>query len=554
MVAARLISPQPHTPASTGRDDGRDEGRVDGREGRPGDTARRTVLLVAAALVPVVLALLLVARQPLGEVPAFLPAFLTLVLGIDLLTAVLLTEQYRTGAGPRLLVLSWAYTFSSVTVFFHGLTFPGVLAPEGLMNAAPSSAAWLWTSWHAGFALLLGLALVPWPRAVHDLLVRPEARSRRILTTHGTVVLVALTVVVWTTIGSATVPAVLDGADYTALSRAVGLPMAAVVLVSLGLALRGFAARRRLGPEGWALVAVVATGGDVALTLLAGDRFTLGWYAARSLALAAAVVVLLALLREITALHRRVRHDAVRLAAQNADLREAQAARDHLTAVVTHDMRIPVTGIAGYLELLEDADLPRDQATRMVHRGQELTRRLTLMIEDLLTAAKSDQGVLGIHPRTLRVGSVFEEVAAAFPDAEIHLEGDLALPLVADPLRLQQVLDNLVTNAVKYGAPPVRLRAEAADGGVAIAVDDAGAGVPETFVDHLFDRYSRAPEHEDAAGSGLGLSVVRDLVHAHGGTVSYDRARGGFDLFFPDRPTVASLSTEVPTTVPVAEV
>ncbi|GAA0968190.1 Sensor histidine kinase ResE [Nocardioides aquaticus] len=541
MVAASLISPP--------RDGSAPEDRRDRRDDRPGDSARRTVLLVAAALVPLVLVLLVVARQPLGETPAFLPAFLTLVLGIDLLTAVLLTEQYRTGAGPRLLALSWAYTFSSVTVLFHGLTFPGVLAPDGLLNAAPSSAAWLWTSWHAGFALLLGLALVPWPPAVHDLLDRPEARSRRILTSQGVVVLAALVVVAWATIGSATVPAVIDGADYTALTRTVGPPMAVVVLVSLGLALRGFAARRRVGPEGWALVAVVATGGDVALTLLAADRFTLGWYAARLLALAAAVVVLLALLREITALHRRVRLDAVRLAAQNAALREAHAARDHLTAVVTHDMRTPVTGIAGYLELLEDADLPREQAARMVRRGQDLTRRLTLMIDDLVTVTKADQGVLEIHSRTLRVGTVLEEVVAAFPDAEVHLEGDLDLPLVADPLRLQQVLGNLVSNALKYGAEPVRLRARADDGGVSISVDDAGDGVPEAFVDRLFDRYSRAPEHVDAAaGSGLGLSVVRDLVEAHGGSASYDRVRRGFDLFLPDRPAPGSLATVASTT------
>lgn len=518
-----------------------------------GGSARRNVLVVAAIVPPLVLALLLVARQPLGENAAFLPAFLTLVLGADVLTAVLLGEQYRNGAGPRMLVMSWAYSFSSVSIVFHFLTFPGVVSADGLMGAVPSSAAWLWTSWHAGFALLLGLALGPWPHAAHTWLARQAGRGRRLVLSNLLAAAAASSVAAWVTLGSAGVPTVSDGQNYELLTRTVGPWMTVVVLLALGLALSGFVARGRTGPESWGLVAVVVSGGDVALTLLAGDRFTLGWYSARALALAASVIVLLALLHEISGLHRRVRRDAQRLAEQNAELLAAQDARDRLTAVVTHDMRTPVTGLAGYLELLEEGDLPPEQVHRMVLRGQGLTRRLTLMIEDLLTAANRDLGVLDVHPRSISVRQSLEDSAAAFPDVDVRLDCPADLRVTADPLRLQQVIDNLLTNAVKYGAEPVRLEAGAVDGTVTISVADAGDGVPDAFVDHLFDRYARAPEHEGtAAGSGLGLSVVRDLVEAHGGTVGYDRARRAFDVRLPERPDVVSLD-RTPTEVPVRD-
>ena len=171
-----------------------------------------------------------------------------------------------------------------------------------------------------------------------------------------------------------------------------------------------------------------------------------------------------------------------------------------------------------------------------------LTRRLTLLTEDLLAAATMEYGDLVVRPEVVDLNQQLGECATCFPDLDVELDCPPALAAYADPLRLQQILANLVRNAQKHGAEPV-LIAAAPDplvaGGVTIRVSDAGPGVPATFVPRLFDRYTQGTVTA-TGGSGLGLSVVRDLVSAHHGTIGYD---GDTNAFFFTLPPPAAQRT-----------
>ncbi len=133
------------------------------------------------------------------------------------------------------------------------------------------------------------------------------------------------------------------------------------------------------------------------------------------------------------------------------------------------------------------------------------------------------------------VARVAERWLAAAPDHPLELELEEPLPVLGDGDRLEQVLDNLLANAVKYSPPgsPVRLSARAQDGKILLAVTDRGGGIPPDEQAHLFERFYRRPEHRTSRqfGLGLGLYITRGLVAAHGGSISIDSEVGRGSTF-----------------------
>ncbi len=496
-------------------------------------------MMVAAIISVVVLGVLLFANSTIGPHPAFLPSLFTVLVLCYLITVVLLVEQYRAGGGPRLLPLSWAYTWAAAAVVAHALLFPGVLSEAGLLGAAPSSSTWLWIAWHLGFPLLLAATLSPWASPLDLWADQRDGRGRRVLVSHLVVVVVVAAVTVLATAGAAYLPTIIERGDYTVLLGGFGPVLAGVTGVALAVALLGVYRRRHLGGlEAWALVALVATCGDIILVVVSDSRYTVGWYAGRVLAVLAATAVLVAILREVTVLHLRVRRFAEQFEAQKDSLRDAQALRDHLTAVVSHDMRTPLTGLLGYLEVLrhDSDDMSPEMIERMQDRCRLLARRLTLLTEDLLAVATLDRGELQVSPFGILLCEELNACVAGFPDLEVEVDCPPDLEVVADSLRFQQALTNVIRNAELYGAKPVRVVAASLPGLVVeVRVTDAGPGVHPDFEPHLFERYTRGPGTV-AQGSGLGLSVVQDLMTAHGGSVRYERGDNAFVLTLPGLP------------------
>ena len=498
----------------------------------PASWKGRTPLVIAATIPVVVLVALPWRSVQLPAVPGFSALWLALLVLCDLLTAVLLMGQYRAGGSPRLLALSWAYLWAAGVAVLVAVALPGVLRSDPSFAADANSLQWLWVSRHVVPPALIGLALAPWPVPLER---RVSSSGRGIRVTLSWCAAAVLTLLFAMLVSEAPerLPTITLG------GRLDDAGIASVVVLNglaVGLAVWGVAKRRSTeGIERWAVVASVAYLTEVCLVALHEEPFTVAFYLAQLLSLAAAAFVVLAILREASQLQEQATGAARRLEERNAQLVEATRLRDHLTAVVSHDMRTPLAGLQGYLAMLRDDDLDRALVQRMLDRSWMLTRRLTLLTEDLLAAATLEHGDLAVRPVLLDLDLQLGECASCFPDLDLELDCTPDLAAYADPLRLQQILVNLVRNAQKHGAEPV-LIAAAPDpqqpGGVHVRVSDAGPGVPATFVPRLFDRYTQGPATA-AGGSGLGLSVARDLVTAHHGTIHYERSGNAFVVTLP---------------------
>jgi signal transduction histidine kinase/HAMP domain-containing protein len=214
--------------------------------------------------------------------------------------------------------------------------------------------------------------------------------------------------------------------------------------------------------------------------------------------------------------------------------REAERAKDEFFALVSHELRTPLTAILGYVELMlgEDGNSPADQR-RHLEIVERNARRLMRLVGDLLFAAQVETGTLLFDPGEVDLAQLVRDaVALARPQAEtaqIALEARVAElePCIGDRDRLAQVLDNLISNALKFTPAGGRITVglEARDGRARLTVTDTGIGIPPDELPRLFDRFFRASNATARAvpGAGLGLTIVRAIVEGHGGTVRIDR-------------------------------
>jgi signal transduction histidine kinase len=199
--------------------------------------------------------------------------------------------------------------------------------------------------------------------------------------------------------------------------------------------------------------------------------------------------------------------------------RQALQAKDELLAIVSHELRTPLSAIRGYGQLM----------ARQLATVQDQVQRLDQLIGDVLDTARAEGGRLVLRREAVVIGDVLRGVADRFRAANPQRLLELGLadcPIVeGDAARLDQVLDNLLANAAKYspGDTPITLRAAASEGGTWLRIDvvDRGIGIAREHLPRLFERFYRVPGQDKSApsGFGLGLSIVRDLVEAHGGHV-----------------------------------
>ncbi len=197
--------------------------------------------------------------------------------------------------------------------------------------------------------------------------------------------------------------------------------------------------------------------------------------------------------------------------------------RRSLLADVSHELRTPLAVLRGDLEAMLDGIHPTDQAH--LSAAVEEIGLLTQLVEDLRTLALAEAGTLALHLEQTDLAVLAQDSAGAFfalaEEAGVKLEVEMAddLPLVElDPLRIRQVLDNLIANALHYSpnGSVIRVAGVRAGGVVAVSVADQGKGIAPEVLPHLFERFAKSG---DSRGSGLGLAIARRLVEAHGGTI-----------------------------------
>ena len=219
----------------------------------------------------------------------------------------------------------------------------------------------------------------------------------------------------------------------------------------------------------------------------------------------------------------------------SADLARANELRRQMTADIAHDLRTPLTVIAGYIESLRDGVLSPSPARldAMYNEAQHLQR----LVEDLRVLSLADAGELPLDLQSMSPRALLERLAASFShraeqqNIALIVEAAPELPeMSADPERMVQVLSNLVSNALRYtpAGGTVTLSAQHQAGAVSLGVQDNGEGIPPEEVPRIFDRLyrgdtSRQQQHGE---SGLGLAIAKSIVELHGGTIAASSTLG----------------------------
>ena len=233
---------------------------------------------------------------------------------------------------------------------------------------------------------------------------------------------------------------------------------------------------------------------------------------------------------------RRQAEEALKRALwENAELyraaQEANQLKDQFLATLSHELRTPLNALLGWIQLLRSGQLPeakRLRALDAIERSAELQARLT---SDLLDVSAAMTGKLRLARHDMDLTALLDGVmyslrpAADAKGLALHTRIARDLPrLTLDQARMQQVLWNLISNAIKFtpAGGAISVSAEHAEAAVVIAVADTGIGIPEAFLPYVFDRFRQADSGTTRAhaGLGLGLAIVRHIVELHGGTVT----------------------------------
>lgn len=232
----------------------------------------------------------------------------------------------------------------------------------------------------------------------------------------------------------------------------------------------------------------------------------------------------------------RARDEIARLALTLNDmLSRLHGALEHerrFVADASHELRTPVALLRTELELALRRPRSHDELTASLRSALEETERLSRLADDLLLLARAEEGSLPIRRARTELRPLFEDVTRRFAararDAGRAVRAvDTDAVVDADRARVEQALDNLVDNALAYGAGDVVLSAETDNGRVEVHVADSGAGFDEAFLGRAFERFSRADEARGRGGSGLGLSIVQLIAAAHGGDAGAENRPGG---------------------------
>jgi PAS domain S-box-containing protein len=219
-----------------------------------------------------------------------------------------------------------------------------------------------------------------------------------------------------------------------------------------------------------------------------------------------------------------------------ANVREASRLKDEFLATLSHELRTPLNAIVGYTRMMRSGLVTGEKAARALETVDRNANALTQIVEDVLDVSRIIAGKIRLNVRPVDLPRVVEDaldsVRPAADARRVKLESVLdprAGPVSGDPERLQQVVWNLVSNAVKFTprGGRVQVRVERVDSHVEIVVSDTGIGIPLSFLPHVFERFRQADGgiSRERGGLGLGLSIVRHLAEMHGGTVS--AASGG---------------------------
>lgn len=242
-----------------------------------------------------------------------------------------------------------------------------------------------------------------------------------------------------------------------------------------------------------------------------------------------------------------------------AEAEEANQAKDAFLATVSHELRTPLNAILGWAQLLRQGQLDEEQQGSAIETIERNAKAQSRLISDLFDVSRIVTGKISLELRPVDLRKIVEDVAESLrPDLdakqielELHLE-KINAPVSGDASRLQQVIWNLLTNALKFGAKKIRIGVEREGSLLVISVIDDGQGIGADFIPHVFDRFEQADSRSTRmqGGLGLGLAIVRHIVEAHGGTVVAESDGPGKGARFIVHLPVSASSTRHNSTAP----
>ena len=239
------------------------------------------------------------------------------------------------------------------------------------------------------------------------------------------------------------------------------------------------------------------------------------------------------------------------------DLRRADQIRRDFVANVSHELRTPLTAIRGYLEALRDEPGPSENAQRFIEIIGRQSARMERLVTDLLRLARLDARQETLERARCDLRHLYQAVAADLAPAiqskqqrvTIDVPAD-ASDVQADPAKLQDIVRNLVENAVNYSpdGAELRLSAARADDRISLTIADSGPGIPPQDLTRVFERFYRVDKSRSRpGGTGLGLAIVKHLVELHGGEVVASNRPAGGAVFTVTLPASTSASTSAST-------
>jgi signal transduction histidine kinase len=504
-------------------------------------TQRRVALAVCVLLLAVFLATLPFARISWVSFPGFVLIQKTLIFVSELITAVLLFGQYSIGGIRALNILAGGYLFSALIVVPHALTFPQVLSETGLLGAGPQSAAWLYIVAHVA----LPAAIIAFAARREDHSGKDDPRGGAALSIAGTCLVavgavMAASLIV--TLGHRWLPPLMEGSYFAPVSRvAVGaslcVPLAALLML---------ARRRPLSLlDLWLAVVMFAWLCTITLgAFVSRGRFDIGWYVASVFDWLTSIFVLLMLISETVSLYaRQMRAAEVEHRDRERRLKEMEAVLIHLSRVselgqnissLIHEVNQPLTAMSNYLaaglQFIRGSNTERLE--RVLQLSAEQAERASAIIRNLrnFIARHETERDVGNLQDVLQHAVRLALVGISAPAPAIEIRPDpAAASALFDKVQIEQVVFNLVRNAVEAMENTDRralmvTTKPASDNMVEVSIADTGPGLPLHIRAKLFEPFVTTK----ASGLGIGLSICRVIIEAHGGRLqAEDNPEGG---------------------------